>query len=276
MEAPIWSITQLISDSLMVLAVGLATPLIKHTKNIYHRGFFCNDEDIMHPLKSPSFVESRWFHFVGVLINIVVIVFVEYFLYKKYYERITFWRFKLSMWIYNTYSVLLSFAFGVLICILITTVLKGSIGRLRPSFINACIPNINCSLLENHHVYHINYECTNKNFEINNRLSFPSGHSSFSMFCGIFLAIYVQKRIIWNISKLFKSCIQFALMLIVLYVGGSRVSDFKHHWSDVLAGYLIGGLCAVLVCINLYGNFHGLPLSQHKPKNCVSPDLNLK
>lgn len=39
---------------------------------------------------------------------------------------------------------------------------------------------------------------------------------------------------------------QFFLVAFALYVGYSRVSDYKHHWSDVLVGLLQGALVAGL------------------------------
>jgi hypothetical protein len=93
---------------------------------------------------------------------------------QKNDEKINLWRFKLPAWVYNAYYILLSFAFGQLCTILLTTVLKGSVGRLRPFFLIECAPNINCSLPENQHVYHVNYECTNKKFKQNTRFSFLS------------------------------------------------------------------------------------------------------
>lgn len=39
---------------------------------------------------------------------------------------------------------------------------------------------------------------------------------------------------------------QFFLVAFALYVGYTRVSDHKHHWSDVLVGLLQGALVACL------------------------------
>jgi len=35
--------------------------------------------------------------------------------------------------------------------------------------------------------------------------------------------------------------------MYALYVGFSRVADYKHHWTDVVVGFAFGGLVAVLM-----------------------------
>lgn len=47
-------------------------------------------------------------------------------------------------------------------------------------------------------------------------------------------------------TRLVRPTIQFFLVAFALFVGYTRVSDFKHHWSDVLVGLLQGALIAVL------------------------------
>lgn len=48
-------------------------------------------------------------------------------------------------------------------------------------------------------------------------------------------------------ARLLRPTIQFFLIAFAIYVGYTRVSDYKHHWSDVLVGLLQGALIAVLV-----------------------------
>lgn len=47
-------------------------------------------------------------------------------------------------------------------------------------------------------------------------------------------------------TRLVRPTIQFFLVAFALYVGYTRVSDYKHHWGDVLIGLLQGALIAVL------------------------------
>merc|ERR1711874_165592 len=94
------------------------------------------------------------------------------------------------------------------------------------------------------------------------RLSFMSGHSSFSFFCAVFLIIYLQIRVpsinfpntghhsiqktvtmLLNHSRLFW---QFGLGILAFWISMTRIADYFHHPMDVVTGCLVGILCAVL------------------------------
>lgn len=60
------------------------------------------------------------------------------------------------------------------------------------------------------------------------------------------LQLYVQARLVAKWARLLRPTIQFFLVAFAVYVGYTRVSDYKHHWSDVLVGLLQGALVAVL------------------------------
>lgn len=51
----------------------------------------------------------------------------------------------------------------------------------------------------------------------------------------------------WRGSKLLKHLLQFGLLMMAWFTCMSRISDYKHHWSDVLAGASIGTVSALIV-----------------------------
>ncbi|CAG7817757.1 unnamed protein product, partial [Allacma fusca] len=156
------------------------------------------------------------------------------------------------VWILCAYRSFVDFLFGCVCSQLITDVGKYTIGRLRPNFIDVCRPNIdlrNCS--QYGRTYMTNYVCTNSDTDASeSRVSFPSGHSSFSAYTMLYIAIFIQVKVQVGRKttlRLFKHGFQLAVILLSYFTALSRVMDNKHHWSDVLAGALIGSITAAIV-----------------------------
>lgn len=62
-----------------------------------------------------------------------------------------------------------------------------------------------------------------------------------------FLQLYLQARFTWRGARLLRPLLQFTLLMMAFYTGLSRVSDYKHHPSDVLAGFAQGALVACCI-----------------------------
>lgn len=58
--------------------------------------------------------------------------------------------------------------------------------------------------------------------------------------------MYLQARWTWEGSKLLRHFFQYLFIILSVYTGMTRVSDYKHHWSDVMAGLFLGMFVAVL------------------------------
>ncbi|KAG3266678.1 phospholipid phosphatase 1 isoform X5 [Ictidomys tridecemlineatus] len=211
----------------------------------FQRGFFCTDNSIKFPYHD-STVTSTVLIIVGVGLPISSMLIGETLsVYFKLLHSNSFIR---NNYIATTYKAIGTFLFGAAASQSLTDIAKYSIGRLRPHFLDVCDPDwskINCS-----DGYIENYICRGNADKVKEgRLSFYSGHSSFSMYCMLFLAIYLQARMKGDWARLLRPTLQFGLVAVSIYVGLSRVSDYKHHWSDVLTGLIQGAVVAILVAV---------------------------
>ena len=59
--------------------------------------------------------------------------------------------------------------------------------------------------------------------------------------------VYLQARLVCSQAKLLRPVLQVGVFTLAFLTCLSRVSDYKHHWSDVLGGSLLG----ILVCFIL-------------------------
>lgn len=62
-----------------------------------------------------------------------------------------------------------------------------------------------------------------------------------------FAILYIEARFSCHSSKFFKFFLQLLIAQLGILCSLSRISDYKHHWSDVLGGMLLGILTAVLI-----------------------------
>uniref|UniRef100_A0A3P9CXK7 Phospholipid phosphatase 3 n=2 Tax=Haplochromini TaxID=319058 RepID=A0A3P9CXK7_9CICH len=223
--------------------------LIIETSTIqpYQRGFYCSDESIRYPRKEGETISDAVLCGVGILIGIFSIVIGECYRIHQLHQGTK--SFVGNPYVAALYKQIGVFLFGCAISQSFTDIAKVSVGRMRPHFLDVCRPNfstINCSL-----GYITNYTCTGEESEVQEaRKSFFSGHASFSLFTMLYLCFYIQSRFTWRGARLLRPLLQFTLLMMAFYTGLSRVSDHKHHPTDVLAGFVQGALVAY--CIVFY------------------------
>lgn len=88
------------------------------------------------------------------------------------------------------------------------------------------------------------------------RKSFPSGHSSISFTCFVYLALYMAMRLkVSQPGTSFKTLKYLALSIpvaIAAFVSISRIIDNHHNFDDVVAGSCLGTGVAVAVWLGRY------------------------
>lgn len=255
-----------LGDIAIVCIIGIISGLLRHMVTPFHRGFFQNDESLMHPYRD-STITSAVMYSVGFTVPSLAILLLEggwvfaVVARNSNYELASVKSKKslIYFWLWRVLRVCIVFYFGVVVTHLATNIGKYSIGRLRPHFFDVCKPDwsklngTGAGSFYRPFPYIEEDICTGQDSALitEARVSFPSGHSSNSVYCMVFLVIYMQKRLLWEGMLLIKPFLQTVFLLLAIYTCLSRVSDYKHHPTDVLAGGLLGLIVAVLVLYSM-------------------------
>ncbi|XP_049877035.1 putative phosphatidate phosphatase [Pectinophora gossypiella] len=255
----IWKI---VLDFVILAGFGFALLAISLWAEPYHRGYFVSDQSIRLPYKEQTISEAV-LALAGFALNVATIIAVEVVRDKRGKgggEKFLSGSL-IPGWLWESYRTIGIFTFGAACQQLTSNFAKPVIGRLRPHFYDVCRPVPTNTPEEFEYV--TNYTCNGLSDLVKDaRLSFPSAHSSFSMYSAIFFIFYLQTKCKWRGSKLLRHGVQYTVLLAAWYVGLSRVADHMHHWSDVAAGFAIGAVYAVLVFIFvLKPKKYGLPES---------------
>ncbi|KAK3511607.1 hypothetical protein QTP70_011544 [Hemibagrus guttatus] len=193
----------------------------------YKRGFFCKDESITYPYLKTEAIPDSVLITGGIIITGLTIALAECYCVRS--RRVNSRAFIQNPYISSLYKELGSFLFGCCIGQSLTNMAKLSVGRLRPNFL----------------------ACAMK--------SFFSGHASFAMYTMLYLAFYLQARFSWRGARLLRPLLQFLLVMLAVYTGLTRISDYRHHPSDVLTGFLQGGITAYWVAFHISSMFKTCP-----------------
>ncbi|XP_071122892.1 phospholipid phosphatase 1-like isoform X2 [Mytilus edulis] len=245
-------------NSCIAFSLGLIILLINRLWEPFKRGFFCDDDSIKYP-HHDSTIPSPVLYGVGFSFNILSFILIEAALLRNSKNSRT--NKKPGQNIAQTYfcivfNILLPFLYGAAVVQLVTDIAKYSVGRLRPHFLAVCQPDVtkfNCT-----DGYITADVCTGDMALIKHaRVSFPSGHASFSMYSMLFLVFYYQARLTWKNLLLLRPLLQLIVFCLAFYTGLSRIYDYKHHWSDVLAGNIIGVIVSLITVFTLTDLFKG-------------------
>ncbi|KAL2086359.1 hypothetical protein ACEWY4_017418 [Coilia grayii] len=214
----------------------------------YQQGFFCGDPSISYPLLQRELIPDGLLVAGGILITGLTIAVGE--CYRVRFRGVPSRAFVRNLYVSCLYKELGSFLFGCAVSQSLTNVAKLSVGRLRPHFLQACgvtYGALNCTL----GTYVTKVTCKDPQLEEEARKSFFSGHASFAMYTMLYLALYLQARWCWRGARLLRPLLQAGLLTLALYTGLSRISDYRHHPTDVLTGLLQGALTAYWVACHV-------------------------
>ena len=118
-----------------------------------------------------------------------------------------------------------------------TEILKTYVGRPRPDMYSLCGNNTS-------------YEtCKATGSTLSDTFkSFPSGHAAGSMSALYFCAVFIISVI--NYDSILVSLGAMLFVLLSLWIGATRIVDYRHHADDVVAGFFIGFIITQLIWKN--------------------------
>ncbi len=193
-------IRQLLTDLVAVAFVSAAFLLVFLLIDPYDRGFYCTDETIRFPLKEdtvPLWLAGAY----GAGTALVVVILAELYINRQCCldrDHQDEFSTRQTRWILNTLNGSLLYSLGAMCTLLITEIGKRSIGRLRPHFIEVCKPDwdkIECFTQIDgvdvaNYIFFSPEICTGDPHLIREaRVSFPSGHSSFTVYSMLFVIV---------------------------------------------------------------------------------------
>ncbi|KAK0136662.1 Phospholipid phosphatase 3 [Merluccius polli] len=220
-----------------------------------HRtGFICGDPSITYPYIHQEVVSDTLLIGGGILITALTIGVGECYCVR--FLGISSRAFVRNLYVSRLYKELGGFLFGCFVGQSLTNMAKLSVGRLRPHFLSVCsvtYASLNCTP----GTYVASVSCRQPDHRLveEARKSFFSGHASFAMYTALYLACYLQARLRWRGARLLRPMLQFLLLLLAVYTGLTRISDHRHHPSDVLTGYGQGALTAYWVAFHVSSMF---------------------
>ncbi|KAM8823374.1 phospholipid phosphatase-related protein type 5 isoform 3-T3 [Spinachia spinachia] len=149
-------------------------------------------------------------------------------------------------------------------------------GNLAPYFLTVCKPNYTALGCQQALRYISHQEaCTgNQDDILRARKTFPSKEAALSVYAALYLAMYVTCTVQAKGTRLAKPLLSLGLVCLAFLTGLNRVAEYRNHWSDVIAGFIIGSAIAAFLVVCVVHNFKGkLLLSEDSGEEQCNPAM---
>ncbi|KAI3354785.1 hypothetical protein L3Q82_004528 [Scortum barcoo] len=136
-------------------------------------------------------------------------------------------------------------------------------GNLAPYFLTVCKPNYTALGCQQALRYISHQEACTGNQEdiLRARKTFPSKEAALSVYAALYLAMYVTCTVQAKGTRLAKPVLSLGLMCLAFITGLNRVAEYRNHWSDVIAGFIIGtAIATFLETLHDHPSIHFHPL----------------
>ncbi|KAL7849253.1 hypothetical protein SRHO_G00208760 [Serrasalmus rhombeus] len=256
------------------------------TFNVHVQGFFCYDNAYTKPYLGPeeaSAVPPVLLYTVVAGVPSLLITATESVLFLLQYisedldnrEKIIVMGdcCYLNPLVRRTFRFLGVYAFGLFATDIFVNAGQVVTGNLSPYFLTVCKPNYTALGCQNGVRFISQQEaCTGNGDDIlHARKSFPSKEAALSVYAALYVAMYITCTVKAKGTRLAKPVLSLGLMCLAFLTGINRVVEYRNHWSDVIAGFIIGGAIAVFMVVCVVKNFKGKPLlGEIPPEESVS------
>lgn len=198
----------------------------------FERQFTINDVTISHPYAHHQRVNDTQLLVYSLIIPLSAIIF---------FSVLEVPRHRLYVLYVSVLGLFLSFSCNMLI----TSYLKNWISRCRPDFLERCVPREG---LSRDVLYTAREACTTDNWDLlyEGYRSTPSGHSSES-FAGLgYLYLWLSGQLLTENPSVgsWRKVLAFTPVMGAAVIACSRTQDYRHHFSDVVLGGIIGSFVA--------------------------------
>ncbi|XP_077099388.1 phospholipid phosphatase-related protein type 1 isoform X2 [Siphateles boraxobius] len=160
------------------------------------------------------------------------------------------------------------FAFGLFATDIFVNAGQIVTGNLAPYFLSVCKPNYTGLDCHFSHQFIANGNiCTGNQVVVERaRRSFPSKDASLSVYSAVYVTMYITSTIKTKSSRLAKPVLCLGILCAAFLSGLNRVSEYRNHCSDVIAGFILGSSIALFLGICVVNNFKGTLSTPTKQK----------
>ncbi|TGZ71261.1 hypothetical protein CRM22_002750 [Opisthorchis felineus] len=248
-------IVRVVSDTVIVSLLHLCYFIISAAAGFSRLRIFCDDDSLRYPYKSDT-VTIVGCAFYAYLLPVLTVIVLEVLLavYNRYTLHHRVWK----MMAFLMYNFVITFLMAAGVCLMLTNLIKYTLGRPRPHFWDVCQPDV-CPTRTG---VAASYTCRGTNKDALDDLfkSFVSGHSSLAAVGSTYAVLYLQERLHLTMAPMVRPLIQVVYVSSAAYIAMSRYADHKHHPWDIIAGVLLGSFIAfvlVQIDIRLRNNIDG-------------------